>query len=336
MTCVGSVYVNPSLPVWGSLSYPKQKFPISRLGEQIPVWKILREAVVLVTSCIGCSSHCGWITDIPKTQWLKAILCYLWGFQWVRKPVADWCLGLGLLTSWGHGHLKAWLGLEDACPRGLARMLESWCWSWSHHEDWPQSCLSTLTAWLLQSEPPRGQSGGVQSLWRPSLRHHPLALLLYSAGPQRAILCLRWRETKWTPGGKYRWSRSCMTGSMQTSRLSPRVQGCALLPLSDVSLWLGAPGALREGWLRFLLPSLRVLLESPVSQSCSSSDGRCVCFPSLSSVSYWKEGERNVCGQLVTFNLKPETVFLILFPEWDIILFHGLIFWLSLWINYLP
>ena len=38
---------------------------------------------------------------------------------------------------------------------------------------------------------------------------------------------------------------------------------------------------------------------------------------------------------LITFNLKPETVFLIQFPEWDIILFHGLIFWLSLWINYL-
>ena len=199
MTCVGSVYVNPSLPVWGSSSYPKQKFPISHLREQIPMWKIPREAVVLVPSCIGCSSHCGWITDIPQTQWRKAILCYLWGFQWVRKPVADWCLGLGLLTSWGRGHLKAWLGLEDACPRGLACMLESWCWSWSHHEARPQSRLSTLTAWLLQSEPPRGQSGGVQSRWRPSPRHHPLALLLYPAGPQRAILCARWRETKWTP-----------------------------------------------------------------------------------------------------------------------------------------
>lgn len=66
MTSKVSVYANPSLPVWGSLSYPKQTFSISCLGEQIPVWKIPCEAVVLVTSCIGCSSLYGWITHVPK------------------------------------------------------------------------------------------------------------------------------------------------------------------------------------------------------------------------------------------------------------------------------
>ena len=74
---------------------------------------------------------------------------------------------------------------------------------------------------------------------------------------------------------------------------------------------------------------IRVFLKSAVSQeisSCSFSDGRCICFPSLSLVSYQEDGERNAFGQLITFNSKPETVFLIQFPEWDIILFHGLIF----------
>lgn len=44
-------------------------------------------------------------------------------------------------------------------------------------------------------------------------------------------------------------------------------------------------------------------------------------FLSLSLVSYKEEGERNVFGLFVIFNLKPEIVGLMQIPEWNILLF---------------
>ena len=90
---------------------------------------------------------------------------------------------------------------------------------------------------------PEDKAGGVQSCWRPSPRHHPLALLLYPAGPQRAILCARWRETKWTPEVRIAAAGLARGAARRLPACLPEFRGASYPTLGRQSLIRGPGGS---------------------------------------------------------------------------------------------